>query len=88
MNIFITRWVRGNNVPLYEQLIANNSFDGLCLVERDGTCVYMNQAASAICSYPIHEVVGSNVKDALKNGDVADTGKVVEGEGVVELLSC
>lgn len=81
-------------MPLYEQLIANNSFDGLCLVERDGTCVYMNQAASTICSYPIHEFVGGNVRDALKNGDISDsiTLKVLSLKrvvsGVVNVRGC
>lgn len=56
-----------------EQIIVENSFDGLCLIDKNGECLYMNQNASNICSFPIHEFVGRNVKDALKEGDINDS---------------
>ena len=35
----------------YEELAANYSYDGLCVVDKDGTGLFMNQAAATICNY-------------------------------------
>lgn len=56
-----------------EKIIVEHSFDGLCLIDNNGDCLYMNQNASKICSFSIHEFVGGNVKNALKDGDINDS---------------
>ncbi|WLR57337.1 sigma 54-interacting transcriptional regulator [Mesobacillus subterraneus] len=57
---------------LLEKMFAN-SFDGICIIDANGFGVMMNRAASKICSFPIDEFVGNNVKDALRDGSIDDS---------------
>ena len=57
----------------YEELAANYSYDGLCVVDKDGTGLFMNQAAATICNYTVEEFVGHNINQALKDGEISDS---------------
>ena len=57
----------------YEELAARYSYDGLCVIDKDGTGLYMNQAAANICNYSIDEFVGHNVHKALQDGEISDS---------------
>ena len=58
---------------LNEQLAARYSYDGLCVIDKDGTGLYMNQAAATICNYSIEEFVGHNINQALEKGEISDS---------------
>lgn len=57
----------------YEELAARYSYDGLCVIDKDGTGLYMNKAAANICNYPVDEFVGHNVHKALRDGEISDS---------------
>lgn len=57
----------------YEELAAQYSYDGLCVIDKDGTGLYMNQAAATICNYSPYEFVGRNIQEALQKGEISDS---------------
>ena len=63
-----------------EKIVVDHSFDGLSLIDKDGTCLYINEAASNICRFPVHKFIGTNVKDALKNAEfVIESASYIKG---------
>ncbi|MER1956129.1 MAG: sigma 54-interacting transcriptional regulator [Solibacillus sp.] len=58
---------------MFDQLAAQYSYDGLCVLDKDGTGLYMNPAAAAICNYSIEEFVGHNINEAVKKGEISDS---------------
>jgi PAS domain S-box-containing protein len=58
---------------MYEALAANYSYDGLCVLDHDGTGLYINEAAAKICNYSEEEFVGYNIHDALRSGEISDS---------------
>jgi PAS domain S-box-containing protein len=77
--------IHQGGVSMYlEQLAAQYSYDGLCVIDKDGTGLYMNTAAANICNYSIEEFVGHNIHDALKKGEISDSvSEVVARKGKV-----
>ncbi|WP_312470292.1 sigma 54-interacting transcriptional regulator [Neobacillus sp.] len=59
-------------LELFQQ-VFDSSYDGLCIVDADGYGVAINKAACRICSYLESEFIGTNVRDALKNGTISDS---------------
>ena len=55
------------------QLAAQYSYDGLCVIDKDGTGLYINEAAANICNYSIEEFIGHNINEALKSGEISDS---------------
>ena len=64
---------QGGRNMMFDQLAAQYSYDGLCVLDKDGTGLYMNPAAAAICNYSIEEFVGHNINEAVKKGEISDS---------------
>lgn len=64
---------QGGRDMMFDQLAAQYSYDGLCVLDKDGTGLYMNPAAAAICNYSIEEFVGHNINEAVKKGEISDS---------------
>ena len=64
---------QGGRDMMFDQLAAQYSYDGLCVLDQDGTGLYMNPAAATICNYSIEEFVGSNINEAIKRGEISDS---------------
>ena len=56
-------------LELYKQ-VFDSTYDGLCIFDADGYGIAINKAGCRICSYTESEFVGTNVKDALKRGEI------------------
>ena len=56
-------------LELYKH-VFDSTYDGLCIFDADGYGIAINKAGCRICSYTESEFVGTNVKDALKRGDI------------------
>lgn len=67
------KFIKGDRNMTFDQLAAQYSYDGLCVLDQDGTGLYMNPAAATICNYSIEEFVGSNINEALKKGEISDS---------------
>ncbi len=67
------KFIKGDRNMMFDQLAAQYSYDGLCVLDQDGTGLYMNPAAATICNYSIEEFVGSNINEALKKGEISDS---------------
>lgn len=60
--------------------IFQNSYDGLCLIDKDGNGIVMNQAGERITGFKAEDFSKSNVKTALEEGIISNTVtlKVIE----------
>lgn len=58
---------------MFEQLVAQYSYDGLCVIDANGTWLYMNPSAAKILGAPAKKFIGKNVKDAIKVGDISES---------------
>lgn len=58
---------------MFEQLVAQFSYDGLCVIDSKGTWLYLNPAAAKILGAPAKSFIGKNVKDAIKVGDISES---------------
>ena len=67
------KFIKGDRDRMFDQLAAQYSYDGLCVLDKDGTGLYMNQAAATICNYSIEEFVGHNINEAIKRGEISDS---------------
>jgi len=53
------------------QMVLENSYDGICIIDKDANLVWMNRAYERISGLKEEEVLGENLKTLVEKGDMS-----------------